>query len=170
MATRRIAGRHAPVARAKSLYLLSFRMGFSPRGIRSFLRASAPAPTVQCLSHAPQWPDENFQLACEVQKRRTLRKRDSSGRCYRVRLDFRFCVLQRPLLMMDFSTAQPPLPHGVQAVALGQPVLQAVLVPQLNRPDGAIASAKFRSRPATLGIVGDPSASANMRAWKYGRR
>src|SRR3989442_14270426 len=110
MATRRIAGRHAPVARAKSLYLLSFRMGFSPRGICSFLRANAPAPTVQCLSHAPQWPDENFQLACEVQKRRTLRKRDTSCRCYRVRHDFTFSFLHPPMLVMEFSTAHPPLP------------------------------------------------------------
>src|SRR5918999_2868142 len=69
-------------------------------------------------------PDENVLPAGEMEQRLLVGK-DDARRRHRVRLDHRLGRLQRPGRMVDLGAERlSPLAQGVEAVALGQPVLE----------------------------------------------
>src|ERR671919_1250528 len=69
-------------------------------------------------------PDEDVLPAGEMEQRLPVGK-DDARRRHRVRLDHRLGRLQRPGRMVDLGAERlSPLAQGVEAVALGQPVLE----------------------------------------------
>src|SRR5712692_1077585 len=127
--------------------------------LQTLCRPNAKCQALNAVSYPAQRPDANIQLSCEMQQWSILWKPNTSGSRHAIHLDFSFRVLQWPLPVMDFSAVHAPRVPRVEAVALGQPMLQAALVSRLNRPDGAIASPKFRARLIAAGFVGDPFAA-----------
>jgi hypothetical protein len=74
------------------------------RGQQISQKANGANPEkAQTSANALQRPDQNIQLVREVQQRNTRRQGDSRRVGHTINLNFSFCVLQRPKLVVNFS-------------------------------------------------------------------
>src|SRR5271166_851717 len=103
-------------------------MNFSRLSDKSLIRCLA----VRTQNYTRRWflvggaqrPDENFQPAGKEQRAWACGQLYAGSCGHGVGFEFRCSVLQRPLLMMNLAAQDPLVVCGVEAVTLGEPVVQ----------------------------------------------
>ena len=105
------------------------------------------------LRRLPQRPDQDVEALGEVQPRFRIGQNDAAGARHAVDADFGLRILQRPGRVMNLAPVYLRFVHGVEAVPLGQPVLQSSRLAELDRSDGAIAPVEVSGCVAPRGII-----------------